>query len=186
MNTKKILIIVDPQNDFISGSLKNEEAIDVIPSIVKKINEFDGEYIFVTRDTHHDNYLYTLEGKKLPIRHCIAETHGWKIHTDVNNALQDVKIKNKNKIIYFNKETFGSVDLMNFIELDADFEGFIEIEICGFDTDICVISNALLLKAALFDRCEITVDASCCAGSTSENHKSALDVMRSCQINIIN
>lgn len=185
MKAKKILIIVDVQNDFISGSLKNEDAIDAIPNIVKKINNFDGDYIIVTMDTHYEDYLNSKEGKKLPVTHCVKGSYGWSIEKNVQLALNDAN-NEKTEILYFEKPTFGSIDLMNFVEMDEDFDCNLEIEFIGFCTDICVVSNALLLKAALYDRCEITVDASCCAGVTPEKHKAALETMKSCQINVIN
>jgi len=187
MKKKKILVIIDCQNDFITGSLRNEEAIKVVPNIVEKINNFNGDYILVTMDTHDENYLETKEGKMLPVKHCIKGTDGWKINKDIQDAICLAEGKNDgNRVIYFEKPTFGSTVMAEFLEMDKDFEGNLEIEFLGFCTDICVISNVLAEKAILYDRAEITVDATCCAGVTPEKHKSALEVMKSCQIKIIN
>lgn len=181
--SKNILVVIDCQNDFIDGSLRNDDAIKAVPNIVKKINEFNGDYILVTLDTHEDNYLETNEGKMLPVEHCIENTDGWKLNNDIENA-----IKNKEKEVkvrYFEKPTFGSIDLQDFFDFELDGCD-VNVEYVGFCTDICVISNVLMEKAVLFDRANITVDASCCAGVTPEKHKAALETMKSCQINIIN
>lgn len=184
---KKILIIIDCQNDFIDGSLRNEEAMKAVPNIVKKINEFNGDYILVTMDTHENNYLNTNEGKILPVIHCIKDTEGWKLNKDIQKAIQLTEGRNNgNRVIYFEKPTFGSVLLSEFILLDSEMAGDLEIEFVGFCTDICVVSNALIVKAATYSRSTIYVDASCCAGVTPEKHKAALETMKSCQINIIN
>jgi len=183
---KKILVIIDCQNDFIDGSLKNEEAIKAVPNIVKKINEFDGDYILVTMDTHESDYLETNEGKMLPVEHCIKGTEGWQLNPDIKDALVYADVCKKQNVMFFNKPTFGSTSMAEFLELDEAFEGELEIEYIGFCTDICVISNVLMEKAILYDRANITVDASCCAGVTLEKHKAALEVMKSCQINVIN
>lgn len=198
----KVLLLVDVQNDFISGSLANEDAQACIPAIVEKINNFNGDAIFLTMDTHDDNYLETPEGKKLPLKHCIHNTWGWQIDDKVRTAVERKKNEGV-KVQYIMKPTFGSVE-----GVDVDNEGNyvtnsslveevfmlesgiqepipMEIEICGFCTDICTISNALILKAFTYDFAEITVDSKCCAGVTPEKHKAALEVMRSCQINVI-
>jgi nicotinamidase-related amidase len=186
MSKKRILVVIDCQNDFIDGSLKNEEAIKAVPNIVKKINDFDGDYILVTMDTHDKNYLNTNEGKMLPVEHCIKETRGWQIYPDIKDALIYADVYKNQNVMYFYKPTFGSTSMAEFLELDEAFEGELEIEYVGFCTDICVISNVLMEKAILYDRASITVDASCCAGVTPEKHKAALETMKSCQINIIN
>lgn len=184
----KILVLVDVQKDFIDGALSNVEAQHVIPNIVKKINEFDGDIIFATLDTHTKDYMNTKEGKKLPVVHCVSGTDGWRPNDDVAEAL-------KGKNVYFiPKPTFGSVEGMYgdqslpeaIIRLKKDYkERPFEIEICGFCTDICVVSNALILKAFCYDFADITVDSTCCAGVTPEKHEAALEVMKSCQINVI-
>ena len=186
MKEKKILVVIDCQNDFIDGSLKNEEAIKAVPNIVKKIIDFDGDYIFVTMDTHDENYLETNEGKNLPVVHCVKGTYGWRLPEEVKQALISFDSKKGKNVMYFHKPTFGSTSMAEFLELDEAFEGELEIEYVGFCTDICVISNVLMEKAILYDRASITVDASCCAGVTPEKHKAALETMKSCQINVIN
>lgn len=186
MKTKKILIVIDCQNDFIDGSLRNEEAIKAVPNIVKKIKEFDGDYILVTMDTHESNYLETNEGKMLPVVHCVKGTQGWQMNPDIKNALINADVHKNQNVMYFHKPTFGSQAMAEFLELDEAFDGNLEIEYVGFCTDICVISNVLMEKAILYNRADITVDASCCAGVTPEKHKAALETMKSCQINVIN
>lgn len=173
---KKFLIVVDIQNDFVDKALGTSEAVNIIDKAADKIKNFDGE-IFVTYDTHCENYLETAEGKKLPVPHCIKGTDGWQLNSKISDALFAKKYTSVEKV------TFGSVDLPNLIKDVAGSEEF-TIELIGLCTDICVVSNALLLKAN-FPECEITVDASCCAGVTSATHKSAIETMRCCQINII-
>lgn len=178
----KILCVIDVQNDFITGSLRNEEAIKNVVNIARKIRNFKGDYILVTKDTHGENYLETKEGSKLPVEHCIYGSEGWEIELNVLAALEDAKLRNIT-VIYFEKPTFGSINLMKYV---ADIPGDLEIEVCGYCTDVCVISNTLLLKAETYDRSEITVDATCCAGVTPESHKAALLAMKMCQVNVIN
>ena len=184
---KKILIVVDCQNDFITGSLRNEEAIKAIPNIVNKINEFNGDLILVTMDTHGENYLKTNEGIKLPVEHCIKGTNGWELNEDVKKAINRAEGRNKgNRVVYFEKPTFGSNALAEFLNTaEICKNGELDIEIIGFCTDICVVSNALLIKAATYNRANITVDSSCCAGVTPETHNAAISTMTMCQINII-
>lgn len=186
METKKVLIVIDCQNDFIDGSLRNEDAIKAVPNIVKKINEFNGDYILVTMDTHEENYLETNEGKKLPVVHCIKDTDGWKINKDIAKAIQLAEGRNNgNRVIYFEKPTFGSELLSEFISTDGDLMGQLEIEFVGFCTDICVVSNALMVKAATYSRANISVIKSCCAGVTPASNDAALQTMQMCQINIV-
>ncbi len=173
---KKFLVVVDMQKDFVDGSLGTAEAVAIVPNVVKKINEFDGD-IFVTYDTHFDNYMNTSEGKKLPVPHCIKGTDGWKLDANVAQALQGKTYTEVEKI------TFGSVDLPDMIFKAAGDEDF-SIELVGLCTDICVVSNTLILKANYPEK-EITVDASCCAGVTPESHNAALATMKMCQINVI-
>lgn len=184
----EILTVIDTQNDFISGSLKNEEAIKAVPNIVKKIDNFDGDVIYVTQDTHDPDYLYTPEGNKLPVVHCVNRSNGWMINKDVQNALNDAYLRGID-VIYVEKPTFGSFDLIDYIKEDIDkcdeYEK-VNIEFVGFCTDICVVSNVLIAKAAFYDRAKIQVDASCCAGVTPESHKAALLTMKMCQVDIIN
>ena len=183
METKKILIVIDVQNDFITGSLRKEEAIKKVPNIVKKINEFDGDAIFYTMDTHHKDYLDTNEGKKLPVVHCVEGTEGWEIEGSVMDALTDAD-KRGIKVVRVEKPTFGSYDLVDeikHISLWAD----LDIEFVGFCTDICVVSNALLVKAAFYEKAKIAVVEDCCAGVTPETHEAALTTMKMCQIDVI-
>lgn len=186
MSKKRILVVIDCQNDFIDGSLRNEEAIKAVPNIVKKINEFNGDYIFVTMDTHADDYLETREGVALPVKHCIKGTEGWNLNKDIENTLINAQEHREITVMYIEKPTFGSSAIVEFLEYDSAYEGELELEYVGFCTDICVISNVLMDKAFLYDRAEFTVDASCCAGVTPEKHKAALETMKSCQINVIN
>ena len=183
----KILVVVDVQNDFIDGSLRNEEAIKKIPNIVKKIEDFDGNYIFVTRDTHFQNYLESNEGKHLPVIHCVKGTDGWFINADVAKVLHERELKEDGCIItYVNKPTFGSTDLVEKIKsiMINLKETELDIEFIGFCTDICVVSNVLLCKSTFYETANISVDASCCAGVTPESHEAALTTMRMCQIDV--
>ena len=179
----KTLIVVDMQNDFIDGALGTPEAQKIVPNVKKKIEEYlahDNAIIF-TQDTHLDNYLDTPEGKMLPVKHCIKHTNGWNIHQE----LMDDHIKEKCSII--EKPTFGSISLMWGIEEyedDLEKPENLELEFVGLCTDICVISNVLMAKAH-YPNAKITVDASCCAGVTPEKHRAALEVMKSCQINVV-
>lgn len=172
---KKFLIVVDMQKDFVDGALGTKEAVAIVPDVVKKINEFDGE-IIVTYDTHFEDYMETSEGKKLPVPHCIKDTEGWQLDENVAKALE------KKEYTAVEKITFGSVDLPDFIEEKTEGENF-SAELVGLCTDICVVSNALVLKAN-FPEAEISVDASCCAGVTPETHEAALTTMKMCQIAI--
>lgn len=182
----KILVLVDCQNDFITGSLANKEAQIAVPRIVEKINNFDGDLIIATQDTHWNGYLNTPEGQKLPVEHCIDGTKGWEIEPEINRALLDAADRNI-RITHISKNTFGSKTLMETLLTECGYIDNVEphrIEFAGFCTDICVVSNALLAKAAVYNTSEIFIDSSCCAGVTPELHEKALDVMRSCQINV--
>ena len=172
---EKILVVVDMQNDFIDGSLGTDEAVLIVDKVVEKIKNFDGD-IYVTFDTHFDNYMETSEGENLPVPHCIKGTKGWELNEKVKNVLET---KNHTKV---EKLTFGSTELP---ELLAKRYGETEkeIELIGLCTDICVVSNALILKAN-FKEDKISVDSSCCAGVTPDSHKSALETMKMCQIEI--
>ena len=172
---KKILIVVDMQKDFVDGVLGTKEAVGIVDNVVAKINGFDGD-IIATYDTHYDNYMDTQEGKKLPVPHCIKDTEGWKLNDKVQEALDTKGFK------AVCKPTFGSVDLVNVIK-EYDIEST-ELELVGLCTDICVVSNALLLKAN-FPEMKISVDGNCCAGVTVEKHLAALETMRSCQIDVM-
>ena len=173
---KKFLIVVDMQKDFVDGALGTKEACAIVPAAVKKIRAFDGE-IFATYDTHFGNYMETAEGKKLPVPHCIKGTEGWQLDKDIAAALA------KKKFTPVEKLTFGSVDLPELVRKAAGGEEF-TIELIGLCTDICVISNALILKAN-FPEAAVAVDEKCCAGVTPEKHDAAVETMRSCQIDIL-
>ena len=166
----KYLIVVDMQNDFISGSLGSDMAKAIVENVVDKVKSFDGKIIF-TRDTHADCYLDTMEGKNLPVVHCVKDTDGWQICPELLPYAENV----------IDKVTFGSVDLPHIIAKSGDVES---IELCGLCTDICVISNAMILKAH-FPEVKISVDSSCCAGVTQESHNNALLAMKMTQIEII-
>lgn len=168
---KRLLVVVDMQKDFIDGSLGTKEAQEIVPNVAEKIKEYQnaGDQVVFTFDTHYENYLETQEGKRLPVKHCIKGTEGWEL----DKALQDFKGK------YFEKPSFGSRELAQWAE-KGDFSS---IELVGLCTDICVISNALLLKAYLPET-PVSIDASCCAGVSPESHNNALEAMKMCQIDV--
>lgn len=172
---KKFLIAVDMQKDFVDGALGTKEAVAIVPAVVEKIKAFDG-IIFVTYDTHFDNYMSTNEGRHLPVPHCIKGTEGWQLDKEVAKALEG------KEYTAVEKNTFGSVELPGLIKEAADGEDF-TVELIGLCTDICVVSNALLIKAS-FPEAEIAVDAKCCAGVTPQAHEAALATMASCQISV--
>lgn len=173
---KKVLVVVDMQNDFVDGALGTKEAVGIVEKVADKIKNFDGK-IFVTLDTHQDNYLETAEGKKLPVPHCIRSTDGWLLNRKVKAALEEKDYKT------LEKGTFGSTDLVNEIRNIKGNDG-IEVEFVGLCTDICVVSNVLLVKA-YFPEEKLTVDAGCCAGVTPDSHKAALTTMKMCQIDVV-
>jgi nicotinamidase-related amidase len=178
---KKITIVVDMQNDFLTGSLANPDAVSIIPSVLDQIKNSD--YVIYTRDTHDENYLETQEGKNLPVPHCVEGTHGWQIVDELDpQNITDIKMWH-----IVNKPTFGDVNIwmdMYFADLvNWNGEG-VEVTFCGTCTDICVVSNAMIVKS-LYPELVVNVKADACAGLTPEKHKAALDVMSSCQINII-
>lgn len=170
----KVLIVVDMQNDFIDGVLGTPEAVAIVPKVAEKIKQCtkNGDGLVYTRDTHKDNYLATQEGKNLPVPHCIVGTHGWQIADGlyVKGSIVD------------DKPTFGSKNLPLYIA--TNFHCIDEIELIGLCTDICVISNAMMLKA-YFPEAKIIVDSSCCAGVTPTSHENALNAMKMCHIDII-
>ncbi|MCL2863745.1 MAG: cysteine hydrolase [Methanimicrococcus sp.] len=170
---KKLLIVVDMQNDFITGALGSPQAQSIVPAVKEKIEAYkqNAYQVLFTRDTHNDNYLATMEGKYLPVVHCVKGTDGHLISGELDAAGCEM----------FDKPNFGSPELAKHVAEG----GFDEIELCGLCTDICVVSNALILKAYLPET-EITVDAKCCAGVTEESHKAALLTMKMCQVNVIN
>ena len=180
---KKTLIVIDMQTDFISGTLGTKEAQAIVPNVKKKIEEYKarGDEIIFTRDTHGEDYLNTNEGKCLPVKHCIEGTDGWNIHPDLDIESCE----------HINKPNFGWpywTSTESPYENDSDdtyyFRDLEDIEIVGLCTDICVVSNALILKAN-YPWANITVDASCCAGVTIDSHNAALTTMKMCQINVI-
>ncbi len=179
MKEKKFLVVVDMQKDFIDGSLGTQEAQEMTPDAVKRIRECkaEGYTLIATLDTHEENYMDTAEGKKLPVPHCIRGTEGWALTPAVAGALEG---KHWTAV---EKKTFGSVDLPGLIGQAAGGEDF-SIELLGLCTDICVVSNALLLKAS-FPEVPIAVRADCCAGVTPASHEAALTTMRFCQIDIL-
>lgn len=172
---KKILVVVDMQNDFIAGSLGTGEAQAIVEQAAAEIKRFEGS-IYVTMDTHQSNYLETAEGKKLPVVHCVKGTEGWRLHEAIMTALSDKEYK------ILEKGTFGSTQLAEEIRKEGSQEE-LEIECFGLCTDICVVSNVLLLKAN-FPEADIRVRADCCAGVTPETHEAALQTMKMCQIDI--
>ena len=185
---KNLLLIIDCQNDFIDGVLGSEQAVDTVPNIVKKIEAFNNGIIITTQDTHSDNYMETPEGKNLPVPHCIKGTEGWEINSDIMNTINNRLSIDGVTYVNVNKPTFGSVELANMVNMFVNStDEDVNIEICGFVSSICVISNALLIKTMLYDlnRVTISVLKDCCAGLNDYNHEAALEVMKSCQINVI-
>ena len=170
---KKLLIVVDMQNDFITGTLGSAQAQGILPNVKEKIEAYkkSGDTVLFTRDTHCENYLATQEGKYLPVAHCIEGTEGHLI----SNGLDTGNCR------IFDKPTFGSLELAK----QVAESGYDEIELCGLCTDICVVSNALILKAQLPET-RITVDAPCCAGVTEQSHRAALLTMEMCQVILLN
>lgn len=190
----KILVVVDMQNDFISGSLGTSEAQNIIPNVVKAIETYADKntVILFTKDTHQDNYMNTLEGKNLPVLHCIDGTNGWDLNAEVMTAFEANREKYsvigniyplvEDHVIL--KPTFGSMDLQNVIYTLSEVEEIEEITLMGLCTGICVLSNAILCKATL-PEVPISVVENCCACVTPESHKTAIEAMKLCQINII-
>lgn len=173
----KNLIVIDMQRDFVTGPLGTPEARAIVPNVVRKIEEAkaNGTRVYFTKDTHYSDYLNTQEGRNLPVPHCILETEG-------HDLIPELKPYERQRDVY-RKETFGSITLAYDMNVEYSMDDVGEIELIGVCTDICVISNALLIKA----RCpevRIKVDASCCAGVTPEKHRAALEVMKSCQIEV--
>ena len=171
---RKILVVVDMQNDFIDGSLGTKEAQAIVDNAAAEIANYDPADIFATRDTHPENYLDTQEGKNLPVVHCVKNTKGWEINEKIAKALKNAEI--------IDKPTFGSKILAEKIAAIAEKED-IEVTLIGLCTDICVVSNALLIKAYLPET-PVRVIASCCAGVTPESHEAALKTMAMCQVKV--
>ena len=175
----KALIVVDMQKDFIDGSLGTQEALEIVPLVAEKIRGFEGD-IFVTQDTHTENYLATQEGKRLPVRHCIEGTPGWELDPAVAAALAE-----KASVERICKGTFGSQALAAELQMRNGSTPYEEIQLVGLCTDICVIANAVLIKTAL-PEVPVSVDASCCAGVTPESHFNSLSAMQMLQIDTLN
>lgn len=169
-----ILLVIDMQNDFIDGALGTAEAAAIVPAVKRRIEEFDGRVLF-TRDTHGEDYMQTQEGRKLPVVHCVKGTEGWQIRPELE-ALRKTEA--------FDKPAFGSEALARALKGMHDEEPIGSITLIGLCTDICVISNAMIIKAAL-PEVPVKVDASCCAGVTPASHETALQAMAACQIEII-
>ena len=169
---RKLLVVVDMQNDFIDGSLGTPEAQKIVGNVAAKIRSYHAGNVFATRDTHGPDYLDTQEGRNLPVVHCVRGTPGWEISPELTGLLSGAVI--------VDKPTFGSTELASMIKEIAEKEE-ISIELVGLCTDICVVSNALLLKAAM-PEVRISVDRNCCAGVTQQTHEAALETMASCQI----
>jgi len=172
-----ILVVVDMQNDFVNGALGTQEAVEIVPYVVGRVVDGlnRGEKIIFTRDTHETGYMETQEGRNLPVPHCIRGTEGWEIIPQLTEDVQTV----------LDKPTFGSRELGELLAAENEKESIGKITLIGLCTDICVISNAMLIKAFL-PEVEIAVDAKCCAGVTPESHKNALEAMKICQISIEN
>ena len=168
----KALIVVDMQRDFIDGALGTKEAVAIVPKVIEKVKEYENraDLIIYTKDTHYDDYLKTREGRHLPVEHCIKGTPGHDIPDEILRGHD----------VVFEKLTFGSVELVEYLRtLELD-----EVELIGICTDICVVSNALLVKAS-FPELDVTVDSACCAGVTPDTHTAALTTMKMCQINVL-
>lgn len=174
--SKKLLIVIDMQEDFTYGALRNEEAIRIIPNVVEKVKQYEGAVIF-TRDTHEADYMTTQEGRKLPVPHCIRSTPGWELVEPLAALCREKGCR------VVDKPTFGSVRLAQELAAENAVQPFDEIELVGVCTDICVISNAMLVKAAM-PEVTIKVDPACCAGVTVQSHDTALAAMRACQIEV--
>lgn len=175
----KILVVVDMQNDFIDMALGTKEAVAIVPNVVAKITEGEWDKIYVTYDTHEDNYMETSEGKNLPVPHCIKGSKGWELNKEVEVALQAVKCP----VVKVEKPTFGSLRLAEHVGEDLAKEEC-SVELVGLCTDICVVSNALLLKAN-YPEMPIALDSACVAAVTPESNDAAIKTMTMCQIRIL-
>lgn len=171
---KKVLVVIDMQNDFIDGALGTPEACAIVGNVIEKIRSYPADCIYATRDTHEENYMDTQEGRNLPVPHCIRGTDGWQIKAEIAEAMPGAVI--------LDKPTFGSTELAELLKKENAKEE-LDIELVGLCTDICVASNALLLKAAM-PEIHISLDSACCAGVTPASHEAALTTMRMCQIDV--
>ena len=170
---KKYLVVVDMQNDFIDGALGTSEAQGIVGAVRDVINGFDGNIIF-TRDTHTSDYMSTREGRHLPVPHCIKDTHGWQITDELST----------DGALIIDKPTFGSVELAEYLTNENEVDSISSVTLVGLCTDICVISNAMLIKAALPET-DVCVVEKACAGVTPNSHENAISAMKMCQITII-
>lgn len=175
----KALIVVDMQNDFVNGSLGTDEAGAILPNVMAKIGSYAPDEIWITKDTHHEDYLETREGQHLPVTHCVLGTEGHRLNPAIAGCMHGVP---GDHVIL--KPTFGSTELIERLELESG-NNMTQIELVGLCTGICVLSNAILCKAA-FPEADIVVDASCCACVTPQSHDTALAAMKLCQIEVIN
>ncbi len=180
----KYLIVVDMQKDFVDGALGTKEAQAVVQNVANKILNFDGRFC-VTLDTHQKDYLSTQEGRILPVMHCVEDTDGWKLVEPIFSAFDKRILEDVVDVEFFMKPTFGSTKLGEFLVSANSVEPIEEVVLVGLCTDICVISNVLLVKAFL-PEVKVTVDAACCAGVTPESHANALRAMQMCQVHIQN
>ena len=173
---KKILVVVDMQNDFIDGSLGTKEAVAIVPKVVEKIKAYKAnrDAVYFTQDTHDANYLETQEGRNLPVPHCIKGTKGWALQPEIQALAENI----------FEKGIFGGEELAQTLRNMIEDPSQVEIELVGLCTDICVLSNAILLKTYMPEAL-IKVDAACCAGVTPQSHNNALEAMKMCHIQII-
>lgn len=178
---KNFLIVVDMQKDFVDGALGTKEAQDIIQDVRSRILGYEGEILY-TMDTHHENYLSTQEGGRLPVKHCIKGTEGWELNEEIRNAIQ--KRGALDPLHCVEKGAFASRELPERIQQLSEGEDQISFTLIGLCTDICVIANAMLLKA-YFPEAPIYVDAQCCAGVTPESHSNALAAMKQCQISVV-
>ncbi|MDO5292164.1 MAG: isochorismatase family cysteine hydrolase [bacterium] len=172
----KLLAVIDMQNDFVTGVLGTKEAESIVPGVVKMINSYDGQVVY-TKDTHTVDYLHTMEGKKLPVTHCVAGTEGWQLVPEIKNAIEHKACKE------FCKPTFGSLELQEYVKALNEEQPIEQIDLIGVCTDICVISNALLLKATV-PEVKICVYEDLTAGVTEEIHLNALNAMKMCHIDV--
>jgi nicotinamidase-related amidase len=170
---KNILVVVDMQNDFVDGALGSKEAVSIVDNVVEEIKAFDGEVVF-TKDTHGYDYLTTQEGQILRVPHCVKDTKGWQLNEKIAGVMTD-------EMKVFEKPAFGSVELAKYLTTVTGLEN---VTLVGLCTDICVISNALLIKAFL-PEVKVSVIEKCCAGVTPKTHENALDAMKMCQVEII-
>ncbi|OON95198.1 MAG: hypothetical protein ATN36_08880 [Epulopiscium sp. Nele67-Bin005] len=183
---KKILVVVDMQNDFIDQVLGSPEAKNIVPNVIQRVKEYisHGNAVFFTQDTHPDDYLESQEGKNLPVQHAIKGSSGWQLCSEIKELIPLVEAQSDHPVI-IEKPGFGSLELIDEIKKVIIDEKDTQIEIIGLCTDICVMVNVMVLKTG-FPETKLVVDANCCAGTSSEYHTSALQIMNVCQVEIKN